>query len=47
MEEKELEIALCDENKKNVLNIFLEDRGNIEFCQIGLTVQEKKKPATN
>lgn len=47
MEGKELQIALFDENKKKVLNIFLENRGNIESYQIGLTVQENKKLATN
>lgn len=47
MEEKEIQIALLDENKKKVLSIFLEDRGNIGSCQIGLTVGENKKLATN
>lgn len=47
MEGKELQIALFDENKKKVLNIFLENRGNIESYRIGLTVQENKKIATN
>lgn len=48
MEGRELQIALFDENKKKkVLNIFLENRGNTESYQIGLTVQEKKKLATN
>lgn len=47
MEEKELQIALLDENKKKVPNIFLEDRGNIESSQIGLTFQENKKSAIN
>lgn len=47
MEEKELQIALLDKNKKKVLNIFLEDRGNIGSCQIGLTVGKNKILATN
>lgn len=47
MEEKELQIALLDENKKKVPNIFLEDRGNIESSQIRLTFQENKKSAIN
>lgn len=38
---------LMKTKKKKVLNIFLENRGNIESYQIGLTVQEKKKLATN
>lgn len=47
MEEKEIQIALLDENKKKVLNIFLKDRGNIGSCQIGLTVWENKNLAIN
>lgn len=46
MEEKELQIALL-QGKKKVLNNFLEDRGNIGSCEIGLRVQENKKLATN